>query len=259
MKTPPGLVATSILPIVIATTLAAASQGPTALRLRGRVLTGEGTGIPGATIETDAVAGFVGDQFVGQRRFKTTTNKKGEWSLLGITGGVWLFEVRARGYLPHVVALPIQMTQTDRLPTIPWYLSVAPQPEASAGGAAADLLRVADLPAQGGRAEAGAAFRRLQLEDVTPEVLCAAGDVGLLLREYAAAFDLFNRAVIARPGWYRPHLGVASAAMLQLDYETAGKGYWQARQLVKNDALEQPLSAAIMELGRITRYRWIRD
>jgi len=150
------------------------------------------------------------------------------------------------------------MTRSALLPTISWRLTVELQPETSAGPLAGDLARVVDLIEQKRQSEATAALERIQLEDATPETLCAAGDISLLLRDYAGAFGLFNRAVEARPDWYRPHLGVASASILMLDYETAAKAYWEARSLAPRGDLEQAMSAAIEELGHITGYRWIR-
>ena len=47
--------------------------------------------------------------FAGQRTFSATTNAKGEWNILGITPGIWLFEVVAPELRFQSVALPVRL------------------------------------------------------------------------------------------------------------------------------------------------------
>ncbi len=233
----------------------AARQGPAAMRLRGRVQAEAGAPIQGAVIRTDATAGIGGGQFVGQRQFTTKTDKKGQWSLLGITRGLWIFEVTADGYLPHVVAIPVEMMKSSNLATPPWRLNMALQSDAEVGTIAGALGNVAKTMAAGQRDEAGAMLRRVSLEGLSPEALCAAGDASLLLRDYSMARELFTRAAQARPDWYHPHLGEGSAAMLQGDYNAAAKAYWQVRETTKDSELQQVMSAAIADLNLIAGLR----
>ena len=63
----------------------------------------------GADVRVEARFGFGGAEFTGQRTYSTTTNAKGEWSIIGFTAGAWIFDASASGYLPHVVALPFNL------------------------------------------------------------------------------------------------------------------------------------------------------
>src|SRR2546430_8585809 len=75
-------------------------------RLKGRVVNDRGERIQDAEVRAEAFYGVAAGSFAGQRTFTTRTNAKGEWSILGISPGVWQFEVHAAGYLPETVVLP---------------------------------------------------------------------------------------------------------------------------------------------------------
>ena len=77
-------------------------------RLKGRVTTEGGDPIPNAEVRAEAFHGYAAGTFAGQRTFSTTTDAKGEWNILGVKSGIWLFEVIPPGQLPESVALPIQ-------------------------------------------------------------------------------------------------------------------------------------------------------
>ena len=78
-------------------------------RLRGRVVTDRGEMVKDAEVRAEAFFGAAAGTFAGQRTFSTRTNAKGEWNILGITSGIWLFEVLAPGYAPEIAALPIRL------------------------------------------------------------------------------------------------------------------------------------------------------
>lgn len=231
-----------------------ARQG-TPVRMRGRVLGEDGAGIQGVAVRTDAVRGIAGGQFVGQREFKVRTDKKGNWSLLGITRGLWIFEFTADDYMPHVVAVPVMMMEASPLPTIPWYLSVTLQRKADVGAIAEALGKILDQLSAGSRDEAVAAFHQVPLASVSPEGLCAVGDVALLLRDLSAARGLFLQAAQARPDWPRAQLGIGSAAMLQGDYGAAATAYARVRDTTKNQELQRAMSAALRDLTMIAGVR----
>lgn len=255
MRTRMRLVEAIVVVLCVLAADVGARQGASTIRLRGRVLAEAGSPIQGAVIRTDAVAGIRGSQFVGQRQFTVKSDKRGQWSLLGITRGLWIFEATAEGYLPHVVAIPVAMMQATTLAMLPWRLSVALQSDAEVGTIAGALGNVAKTMAAGQRDEAGAMLRRVPLEGLSPEALCALGDASLLLRDYARAREVFTRAAQARPDWYRPYLGVGSAAMLHGDYDAAAKAYWQVRETAKDSELQQMMSAAIADLNLIAGNR----
>jgi Flp pilus assembly protein TadD len=69
------------------------------------------------------------------------------------------------------------------------------------------------------------------------------------VRQRAAAF-VFRRAVQIAPKHWRANLGLASAAMMEGDWDTASKSYWTARENAPG-AYKQALSSAIAELHQI--------
>jgi hypothetical protein len=71
-----------------------------------------------------ATAGIQGAGFVEAKDFTATTNTKGEWSVLGVTRGVWIFEASAAAVVPTAVVIPIHVTQNQAGWQINWRLSV---------------------------------------------------------------------------------------------------------------------------------------
>lgn len=50
-----------------------------------------------------------------------------------------------------------------------------------------------------------------------------------------------------------PHLGLASAAVLQGDFDTAIKAYWTVRDKTSDQHVQRAMSAAIQDLQKIMR------
>jgi hypothetical protein len=234
-------------------------QYPETLRLRGDVLVEGGGPLAGARLRTDALRGPNANQIVAQREFTTRTGRNGDWSLLGVTRGLWILEVSAPDHLPHVVVVPISMMNPpDKRP---WETSLSLLPAAAMGpieGAALNspqrLVLDAVAGAQGkDRPAARAVLAKLAEMPLESISLCAAGDIALLVREPVIARRFFELAAKATPAWYRPQLGLGSAAMMNFDLDAALKGYAEARSRTKNEKLTRMLSAAIKELQQILR------
>lgn len=243
---------TTSLVVTLAVAVAAVlAQGPTALRLRGTVSTEGGPPIERARVRAEALAGVGGGQFAGQREFDTATDKNGQWSLLGISRGAWIFDVLAAQHVPHVVALPVAMSQATVMPALTWRPALALQREEELGALGAALATVVKQ-ADTDRAGARAALRRLSIDPSSAPALCAAGDVSLLLREFSLARELFTNASQLKPDWYRPFLGLASAAIGMRDYEAAATAYWRVRDTSDNADLKRTMSAAVEDLQRLT-------
>lgn len=249
--------ATPIATVLLMAALGSSPSTQVTLRLRGKVLDEKGAPVAGARIRTDATMGLVGSQYVGQRRFEETTNTKGEWNLLGLGRGVWVFEASAPDYLPHVTVVPIFLMKTTSLPTVPWVQPLTLQPVGDLGPADAPLIRAvamaADQALAGRDREALTSLARLEDPAASPAALCAAGDICLVIRQPQHARGFFERAAKARADWYRPRLGIASAAMLSNDFDTAVATYAKARDLSANGDLKRTLSAAIADLQLIVR------
>jgi hypothetical protein len=257
-----ALALTSITAIVLlgyAPIDARQDQYPETLRLRGEVLTEGGGPLAGARIRTDALRGPNGTQVVAQKVFTARTGRKGDWSLLGVTRGLWIFEVAAPEHLPHVVVVPISfMTPPEPRP---WETSLSLLPVSAMGpmeGTAINspqrlVIDAASRVQAGDRRASQEALRKLAEAPLDSISLCAAGDIALLLREPILAKRFFELAAKASPEWYRPQLGMGSAGMMNFDFDLALKGYAEARSRTKNEKLTRMLSAAIKELQQILR------
>ena len=65
----------------------------TIYRLKGVTRTAKGTVT--TSIAAEAVTGYRGEQFIGQKTLASESNEKGEWTLIGLTAGVWMFTAQA--------------------------------------------------------------------------------------------------------------------------------------------------------------------
>ena len=221
-------------------------------RLTGKVLGDGGPPLPDAEVRVEALFGFAGGDFLGQRTFATRTNSKGEWGLLAFKAGIWVFDAAAPGYLPDTMALPFNLVAPassgiDRLTPV-WH----------------PLLRLTPVPAGDiGQilAEAAEAARALRPERVTPllsrladsndvAVLTSAGSICLLMRDPTVARPFFRRAIERDPASFRAALGMGSSALMQRHVDAAATAFGEARNLTRDKDERGYLSAAILELNK---------
>ena len=204
-------------------------------RLKGRVVTERGEPVPHAEVRVEAFHGYAAGTFAGQRTFSTTTDAKGDWNILGLKSGVWLFEVLPQGQLPESVALPIQLLTTI------------------SSGASAFLLtwQLILKPIRNGRAAQGLAVLARVPDDANSDYLAAAGRVALLARDINLAQTLFVRALEQDHSSYRAALGVASVSVLRRDFDTASRAFDAARSRTHDKNEERFLSAALGDLATI--------
>lgn len=233
----------------------AMGQGDT-LRVKGLVRIEGGGPLSGARIKTDALRGPGGNQFAGQRVFNIRTNRNGEWSVLGLTRGLWVFEISAPDHWPHVVVVPIYMMLQPE--PLPWETNfmLMPRDMVKPGGpdpqmAVRHLQEAADAAVSGDRGRARQALTQLVELSLDAAGLCAAGDIALFMREPLIARRFFDAAAAADSRSFRPQLGIASASMMLLDFDRAIKGYDVARSGTDNQSLQRMLSSAVRELQQI--------
>ncbi len=226
-----------------------AGSAQTALRVKGTVMAAGGEGMP-ASIELDALHGYRGLEFVGQKAFKARANDKGQWSVLGVTSGVWMFTAHAPGRLPHVVLLPVQFTQKNPASAaggqIPWEVAFDLAPAV----AGSPLERAAQHALAGDRHAVAADLAQVA-ETGDAADLVAAGEIALYVRGSGLARALFERAATLEPSLGRAQLGLASAAMMDGAWDAAAKHVWNARELGVSERLRRALGGAITELQRI--------
>ena len=97
----PALPALPVLPVLL-------SAQPLD-RLSGKVLNERGEAIKDADVRVEALFGFAGSEYLGQRTFSARSDAKGSWALLGFKSGIWVFDASAAGQIPDVVALPFNL------------------------------------------------------------------------------------------------------------------------------------------------------
>jgi hypothetical protein len=229
--------------------IAATAEAQMTYRLRGTVRDNAGKPVSEASVRAEALIGFRGEQFVGQKEFETKTNDKGEWVILGLTSGIWAFDATGPSLVPQVVVLPIHFTrrqpQSAQGGSFPWDLPLRVRPTEHAGlmtAAGAAMARQTDA-AIGAIGALGS--------ETDPDVLCAAGELALLVRQNGLGFALFDRALKLRPKDACATLGLASTALMQNDHDRASKMLWEASSLAPRE--QRPaLGAAIKDLQQIT-------
>jgi tetratricopeptide (TPR) repeat protein len=221
-------------------------------RLSGRVLTAAGAPIPDADVRVEALFGFAGGDFLGQRTFAVRTNAKGDWGLLAFKSGIWVFDVTAPGQLPDAVALPFNLVAPassgiDRL-TPAWHPVLRPQ--APPTGDVGQILTDAADAAHTQRPDRVTSLLSRLADSHDPAVLAAAGSICLVMRDPTVARPLFRRALDRDPASFRAALGMGSSALMQRNVDEAAKAFARARDLTKDKDERGYLAAAIAELNK---------
>jgi hypothetical protein len=221
-------------------------------RLKGRVVTEKGEPIKNADVRAEAFFGYAAGAFGGQRIFTTTTNDKGEWTVIGVKSGIWLFTVSSPGRIPETVALPIQMLVTVSSGAsgllLPWQLILKPAlvPDTAYGNVLATANQAAhDTP---GRVTS---MMSAVPDDADGDWLGGAGRIVLTVGEPGLAIQLFKRALERDPSSYRAALGIASAAVLLRDFDTASRAFAAARDRTHDKDEQKFISAALDDLRNV--------
>jgi hypothetical protein len=230
----------------------AAAQQPVS-RLKGRVTTASGQPIAGAEVRAEAIFGSGAGTFAGQRTFSERTNAKGEWSIMGIAPGIWIFDIVAPGDLPESVALPIRLLTASgpnaggQLLTWQLVLKPVPPPPGEAGVTLSEALDAA----RGGHVDQVRALFARVPDDADADFLAGAGRIAMLARESALARALFLRALDRDPSSYRAALGVASTLLLQRDFDNASRAFDATRNRTHDKDEQKFLTFAIGDLATI--------
>lgn len=222
-------------------------------RLKGRVVTERGERVPDAEVRVEAFYGYAAGTFAGQRTFTATTNARGEWNVLGIKSGVWLFEIIKPGFLPECVALPIQLltTVTSGVSgmTLTWDLVLKPvaMPPRDRG---TSLLDAYDAALNHEPVRARELLTRIP-DDADADYLAGAGRVALLIRDFDVARALFVRALERDPSSYRAALGIATTFVLNRDFDSASRVFDAARNRTHDRDEQKFITIALSDLATI--------
>jgi hypothetical protein len=238
--------------IAVVAALAAAVTAQPLERLTGKVVSQQGQPLPDADIRVEALFGFAGGDYLGQRTFTARTDAKGMWALLGFKSGIWIFDASLPGHIPDAVALPFNLVApagaglSGVVPVWRPVLKPTPLPAGDYG----QLLSDAADAARAGRPERVAPLLARVSETADATILDAAGRICLLMRDGAVARPFFRRALDRDPTSFRAALGMGSTALMQRDVDAAARAFSDARALTKDKDERSYLSAAISELNK---------
>jgi hypothetical protein len=221
-------------------------------RLKGSIRTTAGVPLINATVRADAITGFRGEPFAGAKEQSTTSLPSGEWNITGLEAGLWMFSTSAPDMLPAVIVIPVKFSQRQQVSavgnSINWQLPLWATPL----NQHQDLKIALDLIAAGKMDEAAQALTVALGPQAGGDMRVAAGEMALITRQHALARTLFDMVLQKQPKHPRAKLGSASAALMALQWEAAGKIVWDARDLVPKE--QRPaLAAAIDDLRGIAR------
>lgn len=221
-------------------------------RLTGKVRSEQGQPLKDADIRVEALFGFAGSDYLGQRTFTARTDGKGMWALLGFKSGIWIFDASLPGHVPDAVALPFNLVAPagaglSGVVTV-WrpVLKPTPLPPGDYG----QFLSDAAEAARAGRTDRVAPLLARVSDTTDAAILDAAGRICLLMRDGAVARPFFRRALDRDPTSFRAALGMGSTALMQRDVDAAGRAFSEARALTKDKDERTYLSAAISELNK---------
>jgi len=221
-------------------------------RLSGKVVSDRGEVLKDADVRVEALFGFAGGAYLGQRTYAAKSDAKGNWALLGFKSGIWIFDASAPGQIPDAVALPFNLVTpagTGLSGMGPAWHPVL-KPTAVPEGEIGQMLIEAADAARAGRPERVVPILSRLSDSNDVNVLTAAGRICLLMRDATVARPLFRRAYERDPSSFRAALGMGSTALMQRDVDAAAKAFGDARNLTKDKDERSYLSAAISELNK---------
>jgi cellobiose-specific phosphotransferase system component IIA len=220
-------------------------------RLSGKVMPAQG---PGANLDVhvEAIFGFAGGDFLGQRTFTARTGAKGDWALLAFKAGVWLFDAEAPSHLPDAIALPFNLVSPPGSGvgglTPSWHPIL--RPAAMPSGDAGQLLADALSAVRSGRSDRATPLLARLADTSDVAALVGAGRICLLMKDATVARPFFRRAAEKDPGSFAAAVGMGSSALMQRDVDSAAKAFDAARKLATDKDERGYLAAAINELNK---------
>lgn len=152
------------------------------------------------------------------KKFETTTNAKGEWSLIGLGSGHATLIVVADGYLPKSV--DANVSQLNRNPPVETVLQVDVEKKA----------RIKDETAMNQLDQGGSLFEQ---------------------RKFQEALAVFNQFLTDNPGVYHIHLNIGDCYREMQDFPTAVAEYQKAlekAQAAQDKVIEAKSLASIGEV-----------
>jgi Flp pilus assembly protein TadD len=197
---------------------------------RGKVLDDKGQPLPEAVVVLDFQGGV-------NRKYETKTNKKGEFTQVGIYPGMYRITVNKEGFQATYVDYRISLGEPTYLPDVKLQTQAAAQ--AASGGKAAEELgnafkKATDLAQAGQHDAAEAAFKEILAKSPNiPEVYFNLGYIASQKKDWAAAEAAYQKALELKPGYAEATLSLARV------YQDSGQGAKAAEVMTKAAASGQ--------------------
>jgi cytochrome c-type biogenesis protein CcmH/NrfG len=183
---------------------------------RGKVLDEKGQPIEGAKVVIDFMGGVT-------RKTEVTTNKKGEYTRVGLAPGPYKITVTKEGFAPQFIDVRIGLGDATEIPE--FKMVAAAKAAAAAGGQeTANLQAAFDKAIKASQAgqfeEAEAAYKDVLAKNPgKPEVVWTnMGFMYIQKKDAAAAEDAFRKAIELKPDYAEAYSGLASLLI------SSGKG-----------------------------------
>ncbi len=194
--------------------------------VRGKVVDEQGQPVEGAKVELDFKGGVT-------RKFETKTNKKGEYTQVGLQGGIYEINITKEGFQVGQTGGRVSLGD----PTYMAEVKLRAGKTAAAAGAdkAIDELRAqftkaAELAQSGKHEEAEVIYKDLLVKNPSvPELHYNLGFIYQQRKDWAAAEAAFKKAIEIRPAYSEAQTALASV------YQSSGQGD-KAMEVAKQSA-----------------------
>jgi tetratricopeptide (TPR) repeat protein len=181
---------------------------------RGKVLDDKGQPLQDVVVTLEFQGGVT-------RKFETKTNKKGEFTQVGIYPGMYRITVNKEGFQGTYIDYKINLGEPTYLPDVKLMTKAAAQ--AAAGGKANEELgnsfkKATELAQSGQYDQAEAAFKEIlaKTPDI-PEVYYNLGYIAGQKKDWAAAEAAYQKAIALKPAYAEAYTSLARV------YQDSGK------------------------------------
>ena len=195
--------------------------------VRGKVVDEQGQPVDGAKVEINFKGGVT-------RKFETKTNKKGEYTQVGLQGGLYEIDITKEGYQVGQTGGRVSLGDPTYMPEV----KLKAGKTAAAGGGAdkavdelrAQFTKAAELAQSGKHVEAEAIYKDLLVKyPQVPELHYNLGYIYQTRKDWTAAETEFKKAIEMRPSYSEAQSALASV------YQSSGQGD-KAMEVAKQSA-----------------------
>ncbi len=197
---------------------------------RGRVLDDKGQPVADAVVVIEFQGGMT-------RRLETKTNKKGEFTQVGLHPGVYRATASKEGYQPSYAEQKVTLADSTYFPDIKLAVKGAGAAREELGSS---FKKAAELTAAGQWDEAEAAFKEIIAKSPSvPEVHYNLGYIASQKKDFAAAEAGYLKAVELRPTYGEAYVALAKVYQDQGKPDKAAEIMAKAAQTAPDDAKVQ--------------------